>query len=224
MPGRFGATEPPRRRWRGESSFNAFWADSEVGWDSAKRGLAAADINRMTYPDDTHSSIWLRLEGGGAVQSPAVALFRSWAARFTADYGYLHYAPEQETAPRPSRGVRWNVDEPNLYVPGYVLEQWQPELYWATVFGPPYVALLGADRLRSTPAAVVEEYAADHFYLQLTPRLSDVAGDRPAFLAARAAAKEHLGVDAFWRDLAGSYRAPRFVRPLGRRPSHPRDA
>jgi hypothetical protein len=61
---------------------------------------------------------------------------------------------------------------------------------------------------------VVEEYAADHFYIQPTPRLSDAADDRPAFLAAQAAAKDHLGADAFWRPDAGIYRAPNFARPL----------
>ena len=56
---------------------------------------------------------------------------------------------------------------------------------WGTVLGPPYLALIGADRVRMAPAVRVTELAPDRFYLQLTERPSDVDADPDGFAAAR---------------------------------------
>jgi hypothetical protein len=73
-----------------------------------------------------------------------------------------------------------------------------PDVWWANIFGPPVVDLLGAERIASAPAAVVEPLGEDRFYLQLTDSILDGEADPTAFEVARAKVKAHLGPDAFY--------------------------
>lgn len=86
------------------------------------------------------------------------------------------------------------------------------DLYWGNVFGPPYVELFGADRLRTAPAAVATELREGYFYVQVTGSILDLCDPEtiPRYRAARDAVKEHLGPDCFYRPgaAAESYRAP----------------
>ena len=74
-----------------------------------------------------------------------------------------------------------------------------PDLYWAQVIGPEWAAAIGPHRLAATPAFRVEEIRPQHWLVQLTADVGDVALDWDAFAAARAAARAHLGEDLFWR-------------------------
>ena len=112
---------------------------------------------------------------------------------------------------------------PRLSLTGRALaEECLPNLYWAQVFGPPWVELFGADTLASTPAHRVEEVAPGHWLVQLTERLADVVEDRAGFERVRAAAKVHLGADAFYsaeRGLTGRYRTPQIPTLAERSPA-----
>jgi hypothetical protein len=89
----------------------------------------------------------------------------------------------------------------------FILKESLPNLYWATVFGAPYVKLFGKERLVSTPAAVVTELTNDLVYIQLTNDLMD-ARKRPEDVEkAREIAKWHLDSNAFY----DSQRSPNYV-------------
>lgn len=124
------------------------------------------------------------------------------------DYGLLHaWHPDEPAGPS---GVRVGRDGPWLFLtPIDLATEWLPNLFWAQIFGPPWVELFGADRLASVPAYRVEEVAPDRWLVQLTERLGDVVDDHDRFDRIRAAAKAHLGADAFYsaeRGLTGPYR------------------
>jgi hypothetical protein len=99
---------------------------------------------------------------------------------------------------------------------GYVSRMlWQclPQLQWGTFFGAPYVRLFGRDKLLKAPAAVVVQLGPESVYLQLTPQITDVTDDLPAYFALRRRVKEHIGADCFFHPHQGRgpYRAPTFA-------------
>jgi hypothetical protein len=130
-------------------------------------------------------------------------------AKADLDYGLVHAWHEDEptgpTGLRPGKNGPWMLFTPRD------LTQYLPTLYWAQIFGPPWVELLGADTIASTPAYRVEEVAPEHWLVQLTEHLAEMVIDHPGFVAVRAAAVDHLGADAFFdakRGWRGPYRAP----------------
>jgi hypothetical protein len=133
-------------------------------------------------------------------------------------YGFVHaWHPEEAVAPA---GLRVGDDSrPWLLLGPRDLTSYLPNLYWAQIFGPPWVELFGADTLASTPAFRVEEVAPGHWLVQLTEHLADVVDEHVAFEAVRSRAKSHLGADAFFsaeRGPSGPYRAPHIPTLLER--------
>ena len=125
------------------------------------------------------------------------------------DYGLVHAWHDDE--PTGPTGLRQGDDGPWMLFTPRDLTAFLPNLYWAQVFGPPWVRLFGAETLAGTPAYRVEEVADGHWLVQLTEHLGDVVTEHAGFEAARAAAKAHLGTDSFFsrdRGPRGRYHAP----------------
>jgi hypothetical protein len=72
-----------------------------------------------------------------------------------------------------------------------------PDLPWVTVFGPPYVLLLGAERIRTAPASVVECLGENHWYLQLSADPVEAQKQPAPYEAIRDAVKQYLGQEHF---------------------------
>ncbi|WP_155634030.1 hypothetical protein [Burkholderia cepacia] len=83
----------------------------------------------------------------------------------------------------------------------HVLRHWLPDVFWATVFGPPYVKLFGKERLLSAPVSIAKELAEDVVYLQLTDSIGDVVVDPFALRERRDGVKRHLNIDAFFDEI-----------------------
>jgi hypothetical protein len=80
-----------------------------------------------------------------------------------------------------------------------VLRRWIPELFWTTIFGPPYVKLFGRDRLLSAPCFSAEEIGPSIIRLQLSKSIYEMRDSFDQLDGIRSAVKRHLDVDAFWR-------------------------
>jgi hypothetical protein len=132
-------------------------------------------------------------------QTELVQLLKTVARSFHCDFGYLHQFSEAEIE-AVAYEMRHSVE---LGVSTFDLARNVPYLAWATVFGSPYIELIGRERLFSCPAAVVEEVADNVVYVQLTPGLADTQADFETFRAVQATVKAHLGEDLFMRDATG---------------------
>ena len=171
--------------WPGQQSL--FASRGRFGWTAAMgRGVASGtwvDVaGRGPAPDEPSRAL-----GGGLV-----ALARSTGL----DYAYAHpWHPDEPWTG--AVGPRLTADGPYFLLVPHQLEQGLPNLYWAQVLGPRWVARFGRDLIAATPAHRVEEIAPDHWYLQLAPSLSAVVGDFEEFQVARAKAVDHLGRDSF---------------------------
>lgn len=75
------------------------------------------------------------------------------------DYGLVHAWHDEE--PNGPTGLRADHGGWMLLTPRDLSER-LPTLFWAQVFGPPWVELFGAERLASTPAHPVEKVAPGH--------------------------------------------------------------
>lgn len=103
--------------------------------------------------------------------------------------------------------------QPILNISSFVLKESLPNLYWATVFGAPYVRLFGKEQLLSTPAAVVKEVSENLVYIQLTGDVMDNHKQPELVEVLREVAKKHLNSNAFFdpqRSPNYVYRKPEF--------------
>ncbi len=211
LPQRYGWSVPLRNTYDPDR-LEDFWTGLEYGldWRNAKR-TATGHVTTRVGPLDTLSSIRLSGERTGVLDLSALAdLMRESAPALDVVYGVLHLFHPDDLYTAGHGGHLFGENQgPFLAVAERGLKECLPDLAWGNVFGAPYVDLFGgADRVRSSPVALVTELGPELFYLQLTDDTTDVQQNRAAFTAVREAAKEHLGADCF-AGYAGPLRAPR---------------
>ena len=210
-PYRYGWSEPPRNVFDPDH-FEDFWQiQFLLLWRNEKR-TATGDAQTRVGPYSTLSDVELQGEQNRALDLAALAgLVQDCGEPIDLTYGALHLFHPDEVFDAGRGGHMFGVVQgtPILAVTERGLKQCLPDLAWGNVFGPPYVELFGgADRVRTTPAALVRELGPDRFYVQLTEDIRDVQDNREALAAARDAAKRHLGADCFY-GYRGQLRAPR---------------
>jgi hypothetical protein len=114
---------------------------------------------------DTHSHVDIAVDLGQVSQTSLVRWLKTQSYRSRAHIALIDIVVE-------SRREFLRENEAAtcgeyIYLVTHVLRHWLPDVFWGTVFGPPYVALFGKDRLLSAPVAVAEEIADDMIYVQL---------------------------------------------------------
>jgi len=145
---------------------------------------------------DTHSKIYFTVELGQVEQEALVVYLKEASVRSGADFAFVNaltpkyreFAIEAEAAPTGQR----------FLVTTHLLRHWLPDVFWGTVFGPPYVRLFGKERLLTAPAYCVQELGPNTVYVQLTKRITDVVEDHDGVQSCRRLFKEHLRSNAFY--------------------------
>lgn len=218
IPERYGYWQPLRQVFRHQEPGAALSRfPSDLLWERSHPSVSGSFSWSRGHQ---HTAIWLRASWRDAPMQELTRVFRSWASQLTADFGLLHVLTPADV----ERGTRSNSvhyedkarRRPFLSVFGPQLLRYCPDLYWATVLGPPYVELFGRERVKSSPAYRVEELVPDVFYIQLTEHPNDVVADFERFDNLRQRVKLHLDGDAFFDTSFGPehvYRVPRFSLP-----------
>lgn len=214
MPEKFGNWEPLKNTYtKGETQRLLDSWDDPFLWIHKKPRVAGSVW--MDRPDKhfRHSCIYIEPSKQAANEKRVINIVRELSMLFEADLSYLHYLTDNE----------FNLDTANeIYAPfdaGFTtlrIRNYLPNLPWTTFFGPPYVKLIGRDKLLTTPAHLVEQINEFCIYVQLTERLTDFKRNYKKANEQREMAKDHLGRDLFF-DPTGRiarYRAPTFS--LGR--------
>jgi hypothetical protein len=217
-PGRWDVAEPVRRPWEPEQ-LDEVWSHTSFTCVSAEPGAAVIDVRKRWKHGDTHGDLWIAARSASVEPDAAVTLFQRLAGLLDADYGFLHAFADEDVGQL--FGAARYDGQPSADVRAWTLQFHLPGLYWASVFGPSYVEMLGEDTIRSTPAATVSELGPRSWYVQLTSSLLDNQARRDEVVAARGTAMRHLGVGAFWRPGMSRPIMPRTGRPRppGRAPS-----
>ncbi len=126
---------------------------------------------------------------------------QEFSRTFQVDLGLVHVLTRREIESKKLFGLST-----------FILKESLPNVYWATVFGAPYVKLFGKEQLLSAPVAVVEELSGDLVYIQLTSDLMDNRKRPEQVEIVREAAKKHLNSNVFFdpQRSPGFYRTPQF--------------
>ena len=129
-----------------------------------------------------------------------------WAAMLRPDIAFIDFETEAELARRQAQGRA--LPQSQSWTP-HQLRRALPDLAWTTIFGPPYVALIGRDRLLSAPVhRVIEDAGLIH--LQLSPDILDLERDPQALSTIREGAIDHLGRQFFLGPDMARFCAPTF--------------
>jgi len=133
---------------------------------------------------------------------------------FSSDISYMHRTDLRE--PEVFAYDRWHPLQLGLST--HDLRKGIPLLPWATVFGSPYVRLLGIENFLSAPAHQVLRLNDDQVYIQVTESLDDLRTDFEAFAHRRAAVMDHLS-PLFQGSEFGVQVPPEILAPIGARSS-----
>lgn len=149
-----------------------------------------------------HTSFTIRTKPENIGTQRLVRFVQEFSTAFRVDFSLVHVLTQPEIESKRHFGLST-----------FILKESLPSMYWATVFGPPYVKIFGRERLLSTPAATIKELAEDLFYIQLTNDLMDTRRQPERVEMARQVAKQHLDSNVFLdpqRSPNYVYRIPEF--------------
>jgi len=214
FPEKHGSSEPLRDAFDDNGVAQAW--QSRYMW-SASLGRVEGTVFKREFEHEPHSTVLIRAEPETVSQSEAVSFLQHLSNAFQADFAFAHVLTKEESelgAPGVYGFADTAGDEPLLTISTRILSRFIPDVYWATIFGPPYVSLFGGQKLLSTPVADAHLIDDERMYLQMTPTLGDIRLNYEGFERARARIKEHLDHRAFWQrgdwNLRQQYRAPDF--------------
>ena len=224
LPDRYGSTEPIKKE------FSMAALDEVIRiWElyiHFKRVRTPKYISSVFMHHGLHRkhSIWniSFKQNDGALQSSLTNMLSLAVNEFNCDFAFIHCPVDDDVDRGRAAGPFIFLDpakkRKNLFVTTHDLVKYIPDVYWITVFGPPYVRLFGRDRLLSTPAFRVEELADGSVLIQATSSLHDLSANPAPFVKARIAIKQHLDHNAFFDlglGVGHKYDVPEFIwKPL----------
>ena len=204
LPEKWGWWEPLNRTFNAEDLSDLVHANGvceTVYWKRRKMPKIEGSFGtrwRSKTPllHGTHATIRIASELKQIDQMTLVSYLKSASVRSKADFAFIDVLVDTYKDFGVQSGSAPYRD--GFLFSTHLLRHWLPDVFWGTVFGPPYVRLLGKDRLLSAPAYLVEELGAETIYVQLTENLTDVVEDGNAIQSFRTAFKQHFRDDVFF--------------------------
>ena len=149
----------------------------------------------------THSNVTVTCETGELDQDILPRYLTHFSIELDVDFGYIHPAnPEYKNAGIANGAAQFGGD---VNFTTHILRHWLPDVFWATVFGKPYIELLGRQSILSAPASRIYEISDDLIYVQLTDVLDDVAASPDLVLKAQDDFKRHFDQGIFYDPTGG---------------------
>ena len=225
VPTRYDLYEPLRRHFdvrKSEEAVKTIWTEASgrgaFGWRNDRlEGRLAIKFPPM--PRFSQLASWG--EYPAMPPQPAmVDVFQQSSVYADALFGFIHLLnnAELKTLDQSASRVVACLTGKNATEPRYgfalspmLLSRYLPELFWANIFGTPYIRMFGKERLLSAPAYRVSELENGLCYVQLTEHITDMLNDLGKVEQIRREVKAHLGLDAFYYSQTGS--SHRYVTP-----------
>lgn len=160
-----------------------------------------------------HATTWINAALSAPVQAALLHYMQVASVRYGADFAFMdsYHEAYRDFAIASRCKI---ADSIGFYT--HTLRRWLPDVFWGTVFGAPYVRLIGKQKLLTAPAYKVQELGDEMVYVQLSESLSDVHNDFAAMQQRRAKVKAHLDNNIFFNpDMPEGhlYNTPRFEFP-----------
>jgi hypothetical protein len=157
----------------------------------------------------THTHLIIRAKPEILDTPRLICFLEEFSKAFLVDFGLVHIL----TKPEIERKTYFGLST-------FMLRESLPNLYWATVFGAPYVKLFGREWLLSTPAALVKELAGNLVYIQLTDDLMDNRTKPEHVEIARQKAKTQTGLSSILKKGRPSLHLENAPQGHSTKPSH----
>jgi hypothetical protein len=217
MPEKYGNWEPIDRPFESGKPEIALDAWNSPFLAVRSKPLMEASVWMRSLKQSLHSMLDLSFAAGAVTQEDLLNFLSAASVRFAADFGCLHLLTPREIDRGRASKVAHALDRKKtrffFEITSKDLQQRIPDLFWTTVFGTPYVELLGKERLLSAPVFEAQALSNGAVILQSTPQLSDVRQNQESFDRVRSEVKAHLGTDLFFNphdEIGANYRQPEF--------------
>lgn len=197
VPDTFGTHEPFINHFRLdelEAVLKAWRAPSFFLSSERADVLCSISMTSPNWRNPPHSRIALSLPISAVGQDEVLQLLAGVSQLVHADFALAHILTDRELERGRKTGT---VIGPILAVTTHNLRRNVPDLYWLTLFGKPYVELLGKETLLSTPAAEVRE-VGEGVLLQLTSDVLDLLQKPQEVDRLREKCKDHINQRIFF--------------------------
>lgn len=216
-PEKYGSYEPLRQIYDAKHPEKALEIWGKAFLWKRKNPRVEGTIWPAWGPRLTHTWLTLSIEARKADNQKIADFLQQASVSLDADFAFAHILTEFDITRGNSNGTIFCLDPIkkrfSLTVTTKELLKYIPDIYWATVFGQPYVQHFGRDKILSAPAHIVRELNNGSIYLQISESPLDLVTE-PAYLdLVRQAIKNHLNQDSFFdaaKPLDHIYSTPKF--------------
>lgn len=226
FPEKWGHTEPVRNALSSNFSkeISDLWRPPSVILTRKKPKVDG--FVAFSFPETKevhlHNTLIIRIEIGAyekEMEHTFPSFLRAAAKELDADFGYAHIVlDEDKRRGRLTNTVypaRVGSDDFRMSLATQFLQNYIPDLYWCTVFGKPFVELIGKGRLANLALHRTDWLKEEIVLLQLTP-FRTLMYDQDEFERARASVKMAIDNDVFFdpdRDSDRAYKQVKFPWP-----------
>ena len=145
-------------------------------------------------------------------QQNTINFLIKFCLHFFSDLAYINLCTDND-----SRLFDYSIWHPlSLGLFTHCIRKGIPLLPWATVFGAPYVNLLGMDAFLDVPAHTVTPLNEQQVYIQITEHIEDIYTDYDVFARKRAQIMDYLS-PLFQGSEFGVQVPPEILRPINER-------
>ena len=201
-PERYGSYEPLREVYEPSHPEKALeiWGKSFL-W-KRKNPQVEGSIWPAWGPRLTHTWITILIDATKADYGKVTDFVQQASVAFSADFAFTHILTPSDITTGSLNGTVFCLDPAkgrySLTVTTKELAQYIPDIYWATIFGPPYVQHFGRAKLLSAPAFIIRELSNGSIYLQISKSPLDLDTEITHLSVMRQAIKEHLNQNSFF--------------------------
>ena len=213
--------EAQRKRLRTDADYKAeLYRNARVSWEqfgwkriSKPKMLGSFSPIYRGEVGTVHAGTSITADLTAPMQAALLHYMQVASVRYGADFAFMDSYHE---AYRDFGVANDSATYGSFYLTTHTLRRWLPDVFWGTVFGAPYVRLIGKQKLLTAPAYKVQELGDEMVYVQLSESLSDVHNDFAAMQQRRAKVKAHLDNNIFFNpDMPEGhlYNTPQFEFP-----------
>ncbi len=171
---------------------------------------------RPGAPKVAHSIWHLTLDSEDVTSQEILSLLAAGSAQLGANFAWAHIGNDYDFArgQKSFTAIYLDAERKKPFVMlGAKVHEYLGDLYWCTVFGPPYVQLFGEEHILQTPAYSVRRLQDGLILVQLTEQITESIANPAHFEKIRNEAKDHLNHNAFFdlnKPSGSQYNIPEF--------------
>ncbi len=220
LPDKFGNSEPIDQEFDSEKIESALDAWKWPFLATKTKWSMESSVWVRKGGQRTHATWLLSFDLGASSQPELIEFLKAASVALKADFACLHLLTPHEIERGRARGAILVLNKQATRFAFNIASKDPkrriPDLFWATVFGGPYVEMFGRQQLLSAPVREVQSLSSGGLMLQLSELMTDLETHPTEIDEIRSRTVAHLGQDAFFQPELSSdhnFRVPLFTFP-----------